>query len=142
MPCNHMFTFHAIPSAILTAATAPATPPAAAVPVLCVKIMTRCSPSQWHKRPSLRAGNLPPFCQPLNVLSRAVAPLATTAALIHLLHVHLNTATKVGDVGLLKFMMRWSWQPGGRPLNNTPTLAIAMQVGNLDVLDWWIDESG
>ncbi|ORZ35397.1 hypothetical protein BCR44DRAFT_1119196 [Catenaria anguillulae PL171] len=81
------------------------------------------------------------IAHPLNTIARSLAPLATEAALMHLPHIDLDTATKVGNVELLRFMHKWSRQPGGRPINYKSTLDVAMEVGHVEVLDWWMDES-
>ncbi|ORZ35753.1 hypothetical protein BCR44DRAFT_35388 [Catenaria anguillulae PL171] len=79
------------------------------------------------------------IAQPLNALPRSAAPLLTKVALMHLPHVDLDTATKLNDVHLLRFMLAWSKQPGGRPVNYKQPMYGA---GNLEALDWWFDESG
>ncbi|ORZ35755.1 hypothetical protein BCR44DRAFT_35390 [Catenaria anguillulae PL171] len=80
--------------------------------------------------------------QPLNVLPRSTVPLPTKVALMHLPHVDLDFATKLNDVSLLRLMLAWSTRPGGRPVNYSDPITLAMLAGHVRALDWWIDESG
>ncbi|ORZ35754.1 hypothetical protein BCR44DRAFT_35389 [Catenaria anguillulae PL171] len=80
--------------------------------------------------------------QPLNALSRSASPLPTKVALMHLPHVDLDTATKLNNVDLLKFMLAWSKKPGGRPANYSHPMLLGMRASALAALDWWLDQSG
>ncbi|ORZ35756.1 hypothetical protein BCR44DRAFT_35391 [Catenaria anguillulae PL171] len=81
------------------------------------------------------------IAQPLNALPRSAAPLLTKVALMHLPHVDLDAATKLNDVDLLRFMLAWSKQPGGRPVNYKSPMTVGMRSGSLAALNWWMDES-
>ncbi|ORZ33195.1 hypothetical protein BCR44DRAFT_1208903 [Catenaria anguillulae PL171] len=105
-----------------------------AEPVLAVAIQLAALSSLWN--PAAMAA-------PLNVLPRASSPLLTQVALMRLPHVDLDDAAKLCDVALLRFMMKWSTQPGGRPVNFTShgLVAHALKCNNMDVLTWLADES-
>ncbi|ORZ35782.1 hypothetical protein BCR44DRAFT_35423 [Catenaria anguillulae PL171] len=101
--------------------------------VLAVAIQQAAIASRW---------NPTAVAQPLNALDRSTSPLLTKVALIQLPHIDMDFATKVGDIDLLRFMLVWSNQPGGRPIYYHRPIFEAMRAGHLRTLDWWIDESG
>ncbi|ORZ35757.1 hypothetical protein BCR44DRAFT_195485 [Catenaria anguillulae PL171] len=104
-----------------------------AEPILALAIRHAAILSMW---------NPASIAQPLNALPRSAAPLLTKVALMHLPHVDLDAATKLNDVDLLRFMLAWSKQPGGRPVNYKSPMGCAFARGHTEALDWWLDESG
>ncbi|ORZ33297.1 hypothetical protein BCR44DRAFT_328971 [Catenaria anguillulae PL171] len=122
-----------------TAADQPALPPPLTVdlaePILAICVHLVAAASLWQPAA---------IYQPLAVLSRAAVPLVTKAALINLPDVDLTWATERGDVALLDFMLQWSTQPNGRPINyaSASIAAIALECGKVNVLEWWLDMSG
>ncbi|ORZ30975.1 hypothetical protein BCR44DRAFT_1443597 [Catenaria anguillulae PL171] len=63
------------------------------------------------------------------------------SALMLMPQVDMNSATRLGDIALLEFMLQWSKQPAGRPLNYDPqnVLTFALKCGSTDVLEWWLN---
>ncbi|ORZ39232.1 hypothetical protein BCR44DRAFT_1427479 [Catenaria anguillulae PL171] len=82
---------------------------------------------------------------PLNAVLRQDMPIVTKAALAQMPWINVTVASRIGNVDLLRFLMQWSKQVGGRPLmleNGARAVHCASQGGHVDVLPWWYDESG
>ncbi|ORZ39135.1 hypothetical protein BCR44DRAFT_1427278 [Catenaria anguillulae PL171] len=91
-----------------------------------------------QRHPATSSTQSSPWPPILNVLPRALIPDVTKAALFELPWIDLNFASKLGDTCLLDFMVKWSEQAGGRPLQySSEALALASTYGHVHVLEWW-----